>query len=133
VREGVLAVTRDEATLDRLEGVIRELQLDDELSIADTPDLALHRIRSGLAPRIVLLDLTDLPAPIAEIGAVRAMGGADLALVGLGTVNDVTLYRDLLAAGANDWSSRLAVMPWRLSYKIKPEARRRRAMAASAR
>jgi pilus assembly protein CpaE len=103
VREGVLAVTRDEATLDRLEGVIRELQLDDELSIADTPDLALHRIRSGLAPRIVLLDLTDLPAPIAEIGAVRAMGGADLALVGLGTVNDVTLYRDLLAAGANDY------------------------------
>jgi pilus assembly protein CpaE len=103
VREGVLAITRDETTLDRLEGVIRELQLDDELSIADTPDLALHRIRSGLAPRVVLLDLTDLPAPIAEIGAVRAMGGADLALVGLGTVNDVTLYRDLLAAGANDY------------------------------
>jgi pilus assembly protein CpaE len=102
-REGILAVTRDQATLDRLEGVIRELQLDDELAITDTPDLALHRIRSGSAPRIVLLDLVDLPAPIAEIGAVRAVGGPDMALVGLGTVNDVALYRDLLAAGANDY------------------------------
>jgi pilus assembly protein CpaE len=102
-REGVLAVTRDQTTLDRLEGVIRELQLDDELSLADTPDLALHRIRSGLAPRVLLLDLADLAAPIAEIGAARAVGGDDLALVGLGAINDVALYRDLLAAGANDY------------------------------
>ena len=102
-REGILAVTRDQATLDRLDGVIRELQLDDELAITDAPDVALHRMRSGLAPRIVFLDLADLSAPISEIGAVRAVGGADLALVGLGTVNDVALYRDLLAAGANDY------------------------------
>ena len=103
VREGILAVTRDQPTLDRLDGVIRELQLDDELSISDTPDLALRRMRSGVAPRIMLLDIADLPAPIAEIGAARAVGGTDLALVGLGTVNDVALYRDLLAAGANDY------------------------------
>jgi pilus assembly protein CpaE len=102
-REGILAVTRDHPTLERLEGVIRELQLDDELSISDTPDLALHRIRAGLTPRVLLLDIADLPAPIAEIGAARAVGGADLALVGLGTVNDVALYRDLLGAGANDY------------------------------
>jgi len=102
-RDGILAVTHDQPTLDRLEGVIRELQLDDELSISDTPDLALRRIRSGIAPRVLLLDIADLPAPIAEIGAARAVGGADLALIGLGTVNDVALYRDLLAAGANDY------------------------------
>ncbi len=102
-REGILAVTRDQPTLDRLEGVIRELQLDDELAIVDTPDLALHRIRSGLAPRVLLLDIAELPAPIVEIGAARAVGGADLAVVGLGTVNDVALYRELLAAGASDY------------------------------
>ena len=102
-REGILVVTRDQPTLERLDGVIRELQLDDELAISDTPDLALRRIRSGLAPRILLLDIADLPAPIVEIAAARAIGGADLALIGLGTVNDVALYRDLLAAGANDY------------------------------
>jgi pilus assembly protein CpaE len=108
--EGVLAVLRDQTTLDRLEGVIRELQLDDELSVTDTLDAALRRIRSGSVPRILLLDLADLPAPIAEISAARAVGGADLTLVALGAVNDVALYRDLLAAGADD-------------YLIKPPSR----------
>ena len=90
--------------------MIRELQLDDELSVTDTLDAALRRIRSGSTPRILLLDLADLPAPIAEIGAARAVGGAELALVALGAVNDVALYRDLLAAGADD-------------YLIKPPSR----------
>jgi len=102
-REGVLAVLRDQATLDRLQGVIRELQLDDELAVTDTLDAAVRRIRAGAAPRILLLDLADLPAPIAEIGAARAVGGPDLKLVTLGAVNDVALYRDLLAAGADDY------------------------------
>ena len=62
-REGVLAVVRDQATLDRLQGVIRELQLDDELAVTDTLDVGLRRMRSGLAPRILLLDIADLPGP----------------------------------------------------------------------
>jgi pilus assembly protein CpaE len=102
-RKGILAVLRDQATLDRLQGVIRELQLDDELAVTDTLDAALRRMRSGLAPRVALLDIADLPAPISEIGAARAAGGADLELVALGTVNDVGLYRDVLAAGASDY------------------------------
>jgi pilus assembly protein CpaE len=69
-RQGILAVLRDQATLDRVE----------------------------------------VAAPISEIGAARAAGGAELALVAFGTVNDVALYRDLIAAGAND-------------YMVKPPAR----------
>jgi pilus assembly protein CpaE len=52
---------------------------------------------------VALLDIADLPAPISEIGAARAAGGADLELVALGSVNDVGLYRDLVAAGASDY------------------------------
>ncbi len=99
----MLAVVRDQATLERLQGVIRELQLDDELAVAETLDAGLRRMRSGLMPRILLLDIADLPAPITEVAAARAAGGAGLALVALGAVNDVALYRDLLAAGANDY------------------------------
>ncbi len=102
-RKGILAVLRNQATLDRLQAVIRELQLDDELAVTDTLDAALRRMRGGLAPRVTLLDIADLPAPISEIGAARAAGGADLKIVALGTVNDVGLYRDLVAAGANDY------------------------------
>ncbi len=102
-REGVIAVLQDQATSDRLQGVIRELQLDDELTVTDTLDAALRRIRGGAAPRVLIIDLSESVAPIAEIGAARAVGGAELKLVALGALNDVGLYRDLLSAGASDY------------------------------
>ncbi len=102
-RDGILAVLHEPATIDRIQGVIRELQLDDELSVTDTLDAALRRIRSGSTPRILLIDLGELTAPIAEVSAARAVGGADLKLIVLGTVNDVALFRDLLSAGASDY------------------------------
>ena len=102
-REGILAVLHEPSTIDRIQGVIRELQLDDELTVTDTLDAALRRIRSGSTPRILLIDLGDSTAPIAEVSAARAVGGADLKLVVLGTVNDVALFRDLLSAGASDY------------------------------
>ena len=102
-RDGVLAVLNEQSTIDRVQGVIRELQLDDELTVIDTLDAALQRIRSGSTPRILLLDLGETPAPIAEVSAARAVGGADLKLVVLGTVNDVAMFRDLLSAGASDY------------------------------
>ena len=43
------------------------------------------------------------PAPISELSAARAVGGADLKILALGTVNDVGLYRDMIAAGATDY------------------------------
>jgi pilus assembly protein CpaE len=102
-REGILAVLQEQSTVDRVQGVIRELQLHDELTVTDTLDDALRRIRAGSARRVLLVDLGDSTAPIAEISAARAVGGADLHLVVLGTVNDVGFFRDLLFAGASDY------------------------------
>jgi len=102
-RIGVVAIVHDQATLDRVQGVIRELQLDDELSFEATLDAALRRIHEGLHPRVLVIDLSESPAPISELSAARAVGGADLKVLALGTVNDVGLYRDMIAAGATDY------------------------------
>jgi pilus assembly protein CpaE len=102
-RVGVVAIVHDQATLDRIQGVIRELQLDDELSFEATLDAALRRIHEGLSPRVLVVDLSESPAPISELSAARAVGGADLKVLALGTVNDVGLYRDMIAAGATDY------------------------------
>jgi pilus assembly protein CpaE len=102
-RAGVLAVVQEQQTVDRLQGICRDMQLDDELIFADTLDAALRRIRSGYGPRVLLLDLADAAAPIAEVSSARTVGGADLKIVVLGALNDVALFRDLLAAGANDY------------------------------
>src|SRR5580658_4578648 len=102
-RLGVVAILHDQATLDRIQGVIRELQLDDELSFEATLDAALRRVHEGATPRVLVIDLSESPAPISELSAARAVGGADLKILALGTVNDVGLYRDMIAAGATDY------------------------------
>ena len=60
-RAGVLAVVTEQQMVDRLQGIAHELQLDDELVITDTLDAALRRIRSGYAPRVLLLDPQTQP------------------------------------------------------------------------
>jgi pilus assembly protein CpaE len=102
-REGIIAILQDQPTLDRVQGIIRELQLDDELTLEPTLEAALRRVREGSAPRVLILDLSESTAPIAELSAARSVGGADLKLLALGTVNDVGLFRDLLQAGASDY------------------------------
>ncbi len=50
-REGIVTILQDQATLDRVQGIARELQLDDELMVEASLDSALGRIREGLQPR----------------------------------------------------------------------------------
>src|SRR5207244_12666885 len=84
-------------------GSLRDLQSDDELTLEPTLESALRKIREGSAPRILVLDLSESTSPIAELSAARSVGGSDLKVLALGTVNDVSLFRDLLAAGASDY------------------------------
>jgi pilus assembly protein CpaE len=100
---GVAAVLEDQATLDRVQGIMREMQLDEELVLEPTLDAVLRRVREGYNPRVLILDLSDSAAPIAELSAARTVGGGELKIVAFGTVNDVGLFRDLLAAGATDY------------------------------
>jgi pilus assembly protein CpaE len=102
-RDGILGVLQDQPTLDRVQAIVRELQLNDDLTLEPTLDSALRRIRGGVSPRVLIVDLSDSTAPIAELSAARSVGGADLRILALGTVNDVGLFRDLLAAGASDY------------------------------
>jgi len=102
-RQGVAAVLEDQATLDRVQGVMRELRLEEELVLEPTLDAVLRRIREGFSPRVLMLDLSESAAPIAELSAARAVSGMDMKILAFGTVNDVNLFRDLLAAGATDY------------------------------
>jgi len=102
-RVGVIAILQDQPTLERIQAIVRELHLDDELSLEATLDAALRRMREGENPRVLIIDLSDSAAPIAELSAARTVGGEDIKIVALGVVNDVAFFRDLLAAGATDY------------------------------
>jgi len=75
-RAGVLAVLQEQPMTDRLQGLMQELQLEDELAISGTLDAALRCIRTGFVPRVLFLDLAESPAPIAEVSTARTGGCA---------------------------------------------------------
>jgi pilus assembly protein CpaE len=102
-RSGILAILPDRAALDLLHSFVRDRQIEDEIHAETTLDAALRRLREGLSPRILIIDLADAAAPISAIGSARAVGGAELRIVAVGKVNDVTLFRSLLSAGADDY------------------------------
>ena len=102
-REGVVAVVQDQATLDTIQGALRDMRLDDRLEFETSLDGALQKLREGAGPRVLVLDLSESTAPIAEISAARNTGGSDLKILALGAINDVGLFRDLLSSGANDY------------------------------
>lgn len=54
-------------------------------------------------PAILLVDLDGTANPVVTMARLASMAGPDARTVGLGTPNDVDLYRDLLAAGAADY------------------------------
>lgn len=54
-------------------------------------------------PGLLLVDLDGTANPVAAMARLSSMAGADNRVVGLGTPNDIDLYRDLLAAGAADY------------------------------
>ena len=100
-RHGVAAVLDDQTTLDRVHGITS--QINEELVVEPTLDALVNRIQGGYRPRVLILDLSGAVAPIEELSAARAIGGAELKILAFGTVNDVLLFRDLRDAGATDY------------------------------
>ena len=56
-----------------------------------------------IAPKILLVDLDGTANPVVTMARLASTLGPDSRTVGLGTANDIDLYRDLLAAGAADY------------------------------
>src|SRR4051794_9461938 len=102
-RAGIIAVVPDQQTLDRIRGILQDLQIGDEVQPEATFDGALRRLREGATPRVLLVDLSDSPTPFIVLANARKISGDALKIVALGTVNDVGLYRDLIGAGASDY------------------------------
>jgi pilus assembly protein CpaE len=72
---------------------IREGTIDAALAIGDWPrDLDL-----------LIVDLGDTADPVADAAALKTAVPGGCIVVGVGRINDVALYRDLMAVGFNDY------------------------------
>jgi pilus assembly protein CpaE len=72
---------------------IRDGSIDTALAISDWPrDLDL-----------LIVDLADSADPVADAAALKTTVPGGCVVIGVGGINDVALYRDLMAVGFNDY------------------------------
>ncbi len=72
---------------------VREGTIDNALAISEWPrDLDL-----------LIVDIGDAADPVADAAALKTVVPGTCLVIGVGRVNDVALYRDLLAVGFNDY------------------------------
>ncbi len=55
------------------------------------------------APRVLVVDMSASADPTTDIRALMELVGSDRSVIALGTVNDVALYRELMAAGVREY------------------------------
>jgi pilus assembly protein CpaE len=74
---------------------IREGSIDTALAVGEWPrDLDL-----------LVIDLADSPDPVADAAALKTAVPGNCIVIGIGRINDVALYRDLIAIGFADYLS----------------------------
>lgn len=66
-------------------------------------DEAIDTLAKGECPNVLIVDLTGSPDPRADMQALAEVCEAGTLVTALGTWNDVSLYRDLLQAGVQDY------------------------------
>lgn len=64
---------------------------------------AVKYLGGAQSPRLLLIDLSDVEDPMREIDSLAEVCDAGTSVIAFGTANDVTLFRDLLAAGVTDY------------------------------
>jgi len=54
-------------------------------------------------PQVLIVDISDAPSPLTAIMSLTAALTDDTRIIGIGAVNDITLYREIIDSGATDY------------------------------
>jgi pilus assembly protein CpaE len=67
------------------------------------PDIFSQMLQQATAPRLAIIDIDGQADPAAVATQLSGLCGADCKLIGIGTANDVGLYRRIVSAGIIDY------------------------------
>ena len=93
----------DDATLDILRGVAVELGWPPEKCAKGGLRNAIQSLSITASPNILLVDLSESGDPLNDINALAEVCEPGTVVIAMGQVNDVRLYRDLIASGLQDY------------------------------
>ena len=102
-RDQFAAFICDEASLDVLRPVAIELGWQPEKCHKGGLRNAIQSLSITASPNILMVDLSESGDPLNDINALAEVCEPGTIVVAIGQVNDVRLYRDLVASGIHDY------------------------------
>lgn len=102
-RDTFAAFICDEASLDVLRPVVIELGWQPEKCNKGGLRNAVQSLSITASPNILMVDLSESGDPLNDINALAEVCEPGTIVVAIGQVNDVRLYRDLIASGIHDY------------------------------
>ena len=102
-RDPFTAFICDEASLDVLRPVAIEMGWQPEKCNKGGLRNAVQTLSVTASPNILLVDLSESGDPLNDINALAEVCEPGTVVVAIGQVNDVRLYRDLVASGIHDY------------------------------
>ena len=102
-RDGFAAFICDDAALDVLRPVAIEMGWQPEKCNKGGLRNAIQSLSISASPNILLVDLSESGDPLNDINALAEVCEPGTVVIATGQVNDVRLYRDLLASGIHDY------------------------------
>ncbi|WP_067732901.1 pilus assembly protein CpaE [Novosphingobium naphthalenivorans] len=102
-RDQFAAYLCDEASLDVLRPVAMEMGWQPEKCNKGGLRNAVQSLSITASPNILLVDLSESGDPLNDINALAEVCEPGTIVVAVGQVNDVRLYRDLIASGIHDY------------------------------
>ena len=102
-RDPFAAYICDEAALDVLRPVVIELGWAPEKCNKGGLRNAVQSLSVSASPNILMVDLSESGDPLNDINGLAEVCEPGTVVVAIGQVNDVRLYRDLVASGIQDY------------------------------
>ena len=102
-RDPFAAFICDENTLDVLRPVVIEMGWQPEKCNKGGLRNAVQSLSISASPNILMVDLSESGDPLNDINSLAEVCEPGTVVIAVGQVNDVRLYRDLLASGIHDY------------------------------
>lgn len=102
-RDAFAAYICDDAALDVLRPVVIEMGWQPEKCNKGGLRNAIQSLSVSASPAILVVDLSESGDPLNDINALAEVCEPGTVVIAIGQVNDVRLYRDLIASGIHDY------------------------------
>jgi len=102
-RDPFAAFICDETALDTLRPVVIEMGWQPEKCAKGGLRNAVQSLSVSASPNILMVDLSESGDPLNDINALAEVCEPGTVVIAVGQVNDVRLYRDLIASGIHDY------------------------------